>query len=261
MDMYKVENLSYSELCETNKYSFFMKRQDDRYDVFSKGLKEGVQFKFLSNDMGTHSDEYLEIFLNDMKEVSKEFIVKGNEFYFISVLMLLIFLDVNNSGDLLKGGYAYVSHVQGFFTFFKKYEGIKEYYEKKYQENHVNIEKIYKKYLEVKLKNIWIYREVRDIIENLKVIIRPDIENNNIHFLKYKESGKDMDGLLYKSKFHKKMGSGIDFEDIEFKINRFILICEYFFLKNMGLSYKDRTFMCFCIYRYIEEIYNFSYDT
>lgn len=210
--------------------------------------------------MGDKSDEYFETFLIDMAPIAQKVKEEPDKLYKQIAVLMFSFLDVNHDGDLVKGGYTYASHAQGFFTFFKKYDEIKEYFEAEYQKNHLMMQQVFEAYSEAKQNGTMFYTIPQESVTKMKRGIKPHILSHEIYFSDYQSDDPAINGLLYKSRFHKNLYHTIDFEDIEFQMKRFVTICQYYFFKNLGLTYEKRCFLCYSIYRYMEETYNINYE-
>lgn len=258
MTNYNIETMNLENLMQKENYSFFVKKAENVFDVYTKnGDKE---FHFLSETMGKKTDELLEKFLIDMLEISKIVISQKNRFYYHIALLMFLFLDINY-GNLIQGGYTYCSHAQGFFTFFKKINDIKKYFEDNFQNNYELIQKAYNGYIQSKKDMSLFYKIPKLSIETIKKDAKPLILDKEIYFTNYELMNSEFTGALSKSDFHTIHATEFmkKFKDIDFNLKRLITIFQYFLLNKLGLSYNQRCFLCYAIYRFIEQKYEFSY--
>lgn len=209
--------------------------------------------------MGERSETLYNMFCNGMSGVNGKLDKENDSYYYNILLLMLIFLHVNNDGDILRGAYSYASHAYGFFTFFNKYEAIKDKFEKLYLDSEGLINQAINGYEDEIAMGGELFKTVSDSVDKIRENLRDYIQSGEVFFTNYETDDEKLDGLLYKSDFHKNNRSKFDFEDISFKERRFLTICEYYYLKNAGLSYEQRCLMCYFIVRYLEDYRGFKY--
>lgn len=249
------------EYLQFNSDNTFVVKQPakNKFKIYIVDEQGNEIFNCLSKYMGTKSDELYEDFLLNMNGVYCKLFME-DELYLNNILeIMFIFLDVNNDGDILSGAYSYASHVYGFFTFFRRNVDIQEKYESIYQKMKRVISQIEDDYKKAKRENCQLYREINYAVGCLKKDVEMYISCGEIYFTNYESEDENMKGLLKKSEFHKNNRKKFDFTDIIFQKRRFLTICEYYFLKNTGLSYEKRCLMCYLIVRYLEDYKGFSY--
>lgn len=262
MKNYDIKTISFVELLKNKNYSFFIKKAECVFEIYTASSDGGRKPNFISSNMGQKSDDLLEKFLTDMSKIAKKIIEAKDGFYYYMTLLMFIFLDINH-GNLVEGGFTYCSHAQGFFTFFKKNNEVKNYFEDNFQNNYKLIDKAYNDYLNSKNELNQFYKTPKESIKSIKCEAKPSILNKEIYFSNYESNDENLKNALSKSHFHAIHSTDFmkKFDDIDFQLKRFITICQYYFLDTLGLSYKNRCFLCFAIYRYIEKNFNFDYTS
>lgn len=232
---------------------------EKRFKIYVENELGQEQFQCLTKYMGVKSDVLFEEFLIDMNGIYCNLLCNEEEFMYNVILLMFLFLDVNNDGNILEGAYSYASHAYGFFTFFNKDKEIQERYEKIYQQSKELIKQVAISYEKEKDNNGFLYQKIKEAVNKLRQDLSIYIQNGEIFFSDYDTENQKLKGLLYKSEFHKRNRIKFDFEDISFKKKRFLTICEYYFLKNAGLVYEKRCLVCYLIVRYLQDYKGFRY--
>ncbi len=229
------------------------------FKIYIENESGKEQLDLLTEYMGTKSEELFEEFLTDMNEIHINYLADNEEYMYNVMLIMFVFLDINNNGNILEGAYSYASHAYGFFTFFKKNKEIQESFEKIYMNSKKMISQIAEKYESEKNHKGLLYEKIKKTVDKLQENLKEYIQNGEIYFSDYKTDNDELNGLLYKSEFHKRNYNKVDFEDYTFLKRRCLTIFEYYFLKNTGLSYQKRSLLCYLIIRYLEEYKGFEY--
>ncbi len=244
-----------------NSISFCMRLPNEKkFKIYVENESGHEKINCLTQYMGKKSDELFERFLVDMNEIYFYLIRNEEEFMSNVILIMFLFLDVNNDGNIIEGAYSYASHAYGFFTFFNKNKEIQEYFENIYQNNKKMVKQIAEHYEMEKENSSSLYLKLRENVDRLQQNLEVHIQNGEVFFSDYDTENKELKDLLYKSEFHKRNRNKYNFKDYSFMKRRFLTICEYYFLKNVGLTYEKRCLLCYLIIRYLEEYKGFRYN-
>ncbi|MCF0125077.1 MAG: hypothetical protein HUJ68_04860 [Clostridia bacterium] len=257
MNCFRYEFSSIEDMLSRNDYAFAV-RESDSFKLYIPD-ENGSKYTLLNEKMKGDSDDLLVGFYNQVNPVFKD-VFKDKKQSVVKVLTLMfLFLKVNY-GDLVKGGFSYASHSQGFISFYNDRNSVTNYLKEQFDCNLDCLEFCYNNYLrEVKANGRSFYL-LQNAVENVKNEAGKRVQNGEITFADEKTEVV----TLSESLFHQTLYNNTEFIDkvkdsIDFKKKRFATICFYYFLKNIGINYKQRCIYAYLIYQYIERKFDFNY--
>ena len=257
MQKYVVEKATLDAMLAGKSHDFAIKKDKSFFLYIPDSA--GSEKVFLSREMGKVADEILEKFLKKLNPIYKNIFSDLKQSYLKIITLMFAYLDINYGG-LKEGGFSFCSHSQGLLSFYEDRAKVENFLESKYKNNAIMLNSCYDLYIQESND----FSETKDIFKGcileISEVAKQKIIDGEIKF--FNEKSKET--TLNSSIFHKNLYLNTSFIDklynsVDFSVRRFLTICFYTFLQNVGINYEKRLLIDYMIYRYIEDIFDFKY--